>query len=1727
MSNRLLAKLSLVLVLTLGILSLQSHPVKASIISDIRDKITSVFTKNTAKEASTTSKDSSVLGNGSYQSQPPSLYIHGDNNRYSSGGLITQASTDEPAIYISGYQIPSQLEIKLYKANKNDLFQYLVHDKDGNQLNKSLSTDGMQYEGTVAIDMRGVDENSYGSTRHTLPISGRGLWYLSIKGGSVDISAFILRSGHGVMVTEGQNELIYWAQDYETLRKKSDGGNLKLYSFLNSQNELASTGFDSSAIARTQLTDQADLAVSEFGDDFAILPINLTYLNTGYGYSEFRPAVLKSRYFTFTDRPLYGPGDTVHFKSIIRDDKDAEYSIPTGSAFVTLSAGGGETEYKVERTFPISADGTISGDFDLKDAPLGYYSLHVETTRDKSNNQKNFYGDYIGISDYSYTSFQVEHYRKPELFLEVSSNTSIVSAGTKIKYVISGEYFAGQPLSGEKIHYKVTSADYYEYSYLVDSDNYGNEELSDDYRYGSWYGSHQVVENTVSLDKLGQATIEVPTNLSDFNNSGSPQIFMLEATLDGGEQDSAFARKNVLVKAGRLSLFGTEYVWGSQKDKEVTLPIILKPNEAAESVNNIPVNVELTRTIWKKEVVASEKYPRYSEESFDEGEAEIRTNAKGEAKLVFTPSELGSYKLTMSVKDSVGNTVKKIFNIYVSDQEYPSFNPSTQSEDLSLTSPKDTYPPDAKVPFTVTSSFKNRDVFLSIERGTSRRFEVISLDGTSKTIDLALKTGDQPNIYLNASSFSSFRYDSTTLPITVETRDKKMKIDITPDRSKYGPGDTVTVKLKTTNDLGQPVSGEVALWSVDKALLELTDSRLGDIYQTFWTTRTNSTSHSHSLRGILVQVAERGGGCFLPGTLITMADGSKLPIEQVKVGDYVRTINSHGNLTTKRVSATHTDSSDGYLTVNDTLRLTADHLVNVNNTWLEASRIVPGDYLRSEVGSLNVNSVFYQAGITKVYNLTVEDEHTFLADDIWVHNEKGEGRSVFKDVAYWNPTVRTGSDGLASITFKLPDNLTTWTLNAVGSNAQTVVGQNQVEIKTTKDIVVKPILPNILRSGDELSISAIARNFTDQDDTYDFGLKIEGAELLDSPSSVVSIKSLESLQSYWQIKPVNDAKKVKIETSVISKSDPKKGDRVIEEIPVSLFGFYETTATVGDGNSKYDLELPKDAVNAQTKVTLSLAPSVITALQPAMQYLVHYPYGCVEQLTSSTAPTLIANKYPELFPDLHEGAELDTYIKEGIKKIVESHNSYSGWGWWSHAPVNSFVTTYVLETLVEAEKQGYTKETKEAIVDATNYLSQPQNEKGEELGNSERAIVRYGLSLVGKAEKFPKPEDLTVLEDDLLAMAVIGNYRAGDKNPDSNGLNLLLSKAQKEGNTAHWQSGHYSRFGSIDASTAWAVRAILTAGGDRDVAVAGANYLINSRRSNYWSNTYGTVITIRALSDLYENGGESTPDYSYSVILDGKELKSGSVKSAAVAIQDILIPVTKTNHQIEIKKTGEGQLYSSLVTKQYRTDPHVKAAANGITIERSYTNARDPDYNIALGDIVEVSLKVSGTGNFNRQGVIEDQLPAGLIPINESFKNEQNNRNSPYEYYSTKQYTQNGVVIAAYNLGTRTYTYRARVVSMGIFQIPPATASLMYSPEIYGRTGAEVMTISSESKMLPGKALEAALKKITTKQMIAAIAFILIAITTSLILYKRYKKNHLPPSTPIPPAIPDNPTPQV
>jgi uncharacterized protein YfaS (alpha-2-macroglobulin family) len=59
-------------------------------------------------------------------------------------------------------------------------------------------------------------------------------------------------------------------------------------------------------------------------------------------------------------------------------------------------------------------------------------------------------------------------------------------------------------------------------------------------------------------------------------------------------------------------------------------------------------------------------------------------------------------------------------------------------------------------------------------------------------------------------------------------------------------------------------------------------------------------------------------------------------------------------------------------------------------------------------------------------------------------------RGDFKDTAHWLPSVVTDASGTATVTFTLPDNLTTWQLLSIGSTMQNTFGADVMTILETK-----------------------------------------------------------------------------------------------------------------------------------------------------------------------------------------------------------------------------------------------------------------------------------------------------------------------------------------------------------------------------------------------------------------------------------------------------------------------------------------------------------------------------------------------------------------------------------------------------------------------------------------------------------------------------------------------------
>ncbi len=1640
--------------------------------------IYSPLNKSTSKQESNNqptpqtqkASNSNVLGNNT---QVPQIYISGGDQGYSTGGMIVLTSTDEPAVVIGGYNISGDAEITMYEANENALLDYLTHDKDGKQTKKNPDINQFRY---VASVKHSVNTGSYQESKVPLPFGEKGIWYLKVKIGSNNADAFVLRSNIGVLTKEGDNELIFWGQNFKTKRSVTDGV-IKLLNLQDSRKELRTVSFGADGIAKANLNADADIALIQQNDDRAIVPINLKYLNTSYSYKQFQQKSRLTRYFIFTDRPLYKPGDTVYFKAVLRDDDDARYSIPSGDASVRIYNGyyyeGSNTQPDFEKNISVTSDGTVSGQYQIpSDTKVGYHTLAVSVPNQAG--RTNFWNSEWTSNT---ISFDVEYFRKPEFSIDVTTPKTELIAGDKTSFKISGTYFSGQPLLGQKVKYTVYSADFYEYQYLTDQQSL-SQTLSNDYRYGYWYGNNKVTEGTTTLDKNGETEINLETKMSF--NKGKSQVFSIEATIDDGSQNPSFSRKNILVYAGEYGIYRKDASYGTKVNTPLALPVTLIPYRNNTSVSGLNLTAKLHRTNWVSYDDPNQKYPAYRKEEEDLPNISARTDGQGNATFSFTPTKIGSYTITVEGNDSRGNLVSKIFYSYVSTDDQPYYT-ENGNNNVTISTDKQKYLPTDTVKFNIFSQTPDRDVFLSLERGHVNRFQIVHLNGKSGSVDVPLVNTDIPNIFAKVSSFSSSALDSNQTNVLVSSESKKLVVNITPNSKTFGPGEAVTVNVSTTDVGGNPISADLALWTVDKAIFELSDNKLGDIFKTFWDERYNTTQDAHSLEGILVNRAE-GGGCFVSGTKVLMADGTSKNIEDVKIGDYILTRSSRtdSKLVKARVLKTYAADEAGYLIINGGLKVTANHIMWVNNTWKEAGSIQVGDTLTDNNGKkVAVNSVEWQRGKVSVYNLVIENYHTYFANGVWVHNDKGIERNAFKDTAYWNPSIHTDASGRAQISFKLPDNLTTWTLAAVATTADTRVGQGTNEIVVTKDVIVRPILPNILRQGDEIILSALVQNFTQVDQTFNVDLKFDSGSVEQGDQQNVQIKSNSMQQFYWKVKPTTENDKSKLIFSARVKNNPQLADVVTQEIPVRAFGFEERRAETGEGAKTFDIKLASDSNKDKSKITLALSSTIIGSLPTAMKYLIDYPYGCVEQTTSRFVPAVIAKLNSDLFAEALQDKDINAIIQKGISRLSTQQQGDGGWTWWFSGKSDPFITAYVVEYVLQVKQAGIKVDddllsrAKNYLVQGTTYDSSSHQQKP--FSRDDVIAKTYALTLLGEKSNVTKLTDFNNISPDFLSLAVMANYLNGDTNPQTNGLAQLVSMAKTQGDTVFWDAGNKVNFGSKDASTALAIRAIVLVGGDKTLAAKGARYLTRVRQYDYWSNTYATAQVIRALVDFSKSSEELTPNYTYSVTLDGKQITQGAVSSSKQNINEISIPVANIKSggsNIAITKNGDGQIYSTLVINELHTDKNAKSVNHGLSVKREYVNEKGSEYTLGVGDTVIVRITIEGLQANENYGVIKDELPSGLIPVNESFKNEQYG-NNPDTYYTSwdvtdREVTENGMVLSLYQIasGERTYTYKARVISEGAFIVPPVTASLMYAPEIYGRSDADTVQIAKESQFI-------------------------------------------------------------
>jgi len=111
-------------------------------------------------------------------------------------------------------------------------------------------------------------------------------------------------------------------------------------------------------------------------------------------------------------------------------------------------------------------------------------------------------------------------------------------------------------------------------------------------------------------------------------------------------------------------------------------------------------------------------------------------------------------------------------------------------------------------------------------------------------------------------------------------------------------------------------------------------------------------------------------------------------------------------------------------------------------------------------------------------------------------------------------------------------------------------------------------------------------------------------------------------------------------------------------------------------------------VAATSKATLEISSVPPMNLEKRLDYLIEYPYGCIEQTTSAIFPQLVLNQLTDL--DDYRKSLVDRNIKSGIIKIQDFQRNDGGFSYWpGEGESDEWGTNYAGHFLLEAQARGY------------------------------------------------------------------------------------------------------------------------------------------------------------------------------------------------------------------------------------------------------------------------------------------------------------------------------------------------------------------------------------------------------------------------------------------------------
>lgn len=251
-----------------------------------------------------------------------------------------------------------------------------------------------------------------------------------------------------------------------------------------------------------------------------------------------------------------------------------------------------------------------------------------------------------------------------------------------------------------------------------------------------------------------------------------------------------------------------------------------------------------------------------------------------------------------------------------------------------------------------------------------------------------------------------------------------------------------------------------------------------------------------------------------------------------------------------------------------------------------------------------------------------------------------------KDTAFWNAQVVTDIKGSARVKFRLPGNQTVWKITSIAVDKSGRFGENTNEFKAQSTVSVLLGMPSFIRQGDRtqlrINLSSVQANETV---SVNYKLSPEPQSNLVFEAPIDIKKQLSPKQQFSQSIRMSVKPDWKAESGFrtgagaglgtgagsvqglvgqlnVDKSEQRFRDTLkVYENQVSIPEYLQPMG------SKFNV-----SVNSRETIEgplLSLTTGLAGVIIPTMEWMVRYPYGCVEQTLNTTLPNLGLSRWLE------------------------------------------------------------------------------------------------------------------------------------------------------------------------------------------------------------------------------------------------------------------------------------------------------------------------------------------------------------------------------------------------------------------------------------------------------------------------------------------------------------------